>query len=91
MLTLAMQRIISTLILILSHSKQGLFWRLHISTMHFAGYENYYLDPMLKNFTVVNYDSRVVSDWKIPHIMYDPRVIIYQYKMFIRLVTVSNV
>ena len=22
-----------------------------------------------KHFTIVNYDSRVVPDWKIPHIM----------------------
>ena len=37
-----------------------------------------------KHFTVVNYDSRVVLDWN-PY--YDPRVVIYERKMFIRLAT----
>ena len=39
-----------------------------------------------KHFTLINYDSRVVPDWKIPQ-LYDPRVIIYERKMFIRLAT----
>ena len=39
-----------------------------------------------KHFTLVNYDSRVVPDWKIPP-YYDPRVINYERKMIIRLAT----
>ena len=36
-----------------------------------------------KHFTLVNYDSRVVPDWKIPHIT----TLIHERKMFIRLAT----
>ena len=37
-----------------------------------------------KHFTLVNYDSKVVADWKT---YYNPRVVIYEHKMFIRLAT----
>ena len=40
-----------------------------------------------KHFTLVNYDSKVVADWKT---YYDPRVVIYEHKMFIRLATELN-
>ena len=39
-----------------------------------------------KASTIINYDSRVVPDWKIPP-YYDPRVVIYERKMFIILAT----
>ena len=39
-----------------------------------------------KASTIIIYDSRVVPDLKIPHII-DPRVVIYKPKMFIRLAT----
>ena len=39
-----------------------------------------------KHFTLVNYDSRVVPDLKLPP-YYNPRVIIYERKMFLRLAT----
>ena len=35
---------------------------------------------------IINYDSRVVPDWKIPLIM-TLEVVIYKRKMFIRLAT----
>ena len=41
-----------------------------------------------KQFMLVNYNSRVVPDWKIPP-FYDPIVVIYERKMFIRLATVD--
>ena len=40
-----------------------------------------------KTSTIVIYDSRVVPDWKIPHITTLGRVVIYERKMFIRLAT----
>ena len=39
-----------------------------------------------KGSTIVNYDSRVVPDLKIPHIP-DSRVVNYDRKMFIKLAT----
>ena len=40
---------------------------------------------------IVNYDSRVVPDLKIPHITTDSRVVIYDHRGFIRLAAAGRI
>ena len=40
---------------------------------------------LIKIFTLVNYDSRVVPDWKIPHITTLGRVVIYDRIYFYKI------
>ena len=59
-------------------------WMFYEKVIHLGTSKQFICCQSYKHFTLVNYDSRVAPE-NTPY--YDPRVVIYERKMFIRLAT----